>query len=26
MYLLPNDVPALLALHEKEFPDKTKKH
>ena len=26
MYLLPNDVPALLALHEKEFPDKAKKH
>ena len=26
MYLLPNDIPALLALHEKEFPDKTKKH
>ena len=26
MYLLPNDVPALLALHEKEFPDKDKKH
>jgi len=26
MYILPNDVPALLALHEKEFPDKAKKH
>ena len=26
MYLLPNDVPALLALHEKEFPEKAKKH
>ena len=26
MYLLPNDVPALLALHEREFPEKTKKH
>ena len=26
MYLLPNDVPALLALHKKEFPDKAKKH
>ena len=26
MYLLPNDIPALLALNEKEFPDKAKKH
>ena len=26
MYLLPNDIPALLALHKKEFPEKTKQN